>query len=80
MDWKWDGGNACRSRAAPMNSGQVQPSRAQLAAFFKLPDHCKTHGVQGSDNTIQPWRVASDGSVHNATECSASGADFVHVR
>jgi hypothetical protein len=38
-----------------------------LAAFFKVPpDHYKTHGVQGSDNTIQPWRIAGDGSVHNA--------------
>jgi hypothetical protein len=45
----------------------VQPSRAELATFFKVPpDHYKTHGVQGSDNTIQPWRVAGDGSVHNA--------------
>jgi hypothetical protein len=37
------------------------------SAFFKVPpDHYKTHGVQGSENTIQPWRVAGDGSVHNA--------------
>jgi sulfane dehydrogenase subunit SoxC len=67
MDWKWDGSECVLQSRCTDELGQVQPSRAQLAAFFKVPvDHYKTHGVQGSDNTIQPWRVAADGSVHNA--------------
>jgi sulfane dehydrogenase subunit SoxC len=67
MEWKWDGRECELQSRCTDELGQVQPSRAQLAAFFKVPaDHYKTHGVEGSDNTIQPWRVASDGSVHNA--------------
>ena len=67
MEWKWDGQECVLQSRCTDELGQVQPSRAQLAAFFKEPpDHYKTHGVQGSDNTIQPWRVAGDGSVHNA--------------
>ena len=67
MDWKWDGRECVLQSRCTDELGQVQPSRAELAAFFKVPpDHYKTHGVQGSDNTIQPWRVAGDGSVHNA--------------
>ncbi len=67
MDWKWDGRECILQSRCTDELGQVQPSRAELAAFFKVPpDYYKTHGVQGSDNTIQPWRVTSDGSVHNA--------------
>ena len=40
--------------------GQVQPTRAQVTEFFNVDR------VPGQDNSIQPWRVASDGSVHNA--------------
>jgi sulfane dehydrogenase subunit SoxC len=67
MDWKWDGKEAMLQSRCTDELGQVQPTRAQLAKFFNVsPDHYKTHNVQGADNTIQPWRVASDGSVHNA--------------
>ncbi len=67
MEWKWDGRECVLQSRCTDELGQVQPSRAELANFFKVsPDYYKTHGTQGSDNTIQPWRVASDGSVHNA--------------
>ena len=67
MDWKWDGRECVLQSRCTDELGQVQPSRAELAKFFKVsPDYYKTHGTQGSDNTIQPWRVASDGSVSNA--------------
>jgi len=67
MDWKWEGQECVLQSRCIDELGQVQPSRAQLAKFFNVaPDYYHTHGVQGSDNTIQPWRVASDGSVHNA--------------
>jgi sulfane dehydrogenase subunit SoxC len=67
MNWKWDGKECVIQSRCTDELGQVQPTRAQVAKFFDVPvDHYKTHGVQGSDNTIQPWRVAGDGSVHNA--------------
>jgi sulfane dehydrogenase subunit SoxC len=67
MDWKWDGKECVLQSRCIDELGQVQPSRAQLAKFFNVPvDYYHTHGVQGTDNTIQPWRVAGDGSVHNA--------------
>jgi hypothetical protein len=46
--------------------GQVQPTRAQVAKVFNVPaDYYHDHGVQGSDNTIVPWKIAADGSVSN---------------
>jgi len=38
--------------------------RAQVATFWNVPLD-PSYSVPGLDNTIQPWRVASDGSVHN---------------
>ena len=59
--------SACSSRAASMNWARCNRRAAELAKFFNVaPDYYKTHGTQGTDNTIQPWRVASDGTVHNA--------------
>ena len=67
MDWKWEGQERVLQSRCTDELGQVQPTRAQLAKHFNVaPDYYHTHGVQGSDNTIQPWRVAGDGSVHNA--------------
>jgi sulfane dehydrogenase subunit SoxC len=67
MAWKWDGQECVLMSRCIDELGQVQPTRSQLAQHFhEPPDYYKTHGVQGSDNMIQPWRVASDGSVHNA--------------
>jgi hypothetical protein len=58
MDWKWDGRECVLQSRCTDELGQVQPSRAELAKFFKVPpEHYKTHGVQGSENTIQPWRA-----------------------
>jgi sulfane dehydrogenase subunit SoxC len=67
MAWKWDGQECVLMSRCIDEIGQVQPTRAQMAQHFhEPPDWYKTHGVQGSDNMIQPWRIASDGSVHNA--------------
>ncbi len=67
MDWKWDGQECVIQSRCIDELGQVQPSQAELAKFFNVSaDYYKTHGTQGSDNRIQPWRVASDGIVHNA--------------
>ena len=67
VDWKWDGQECVIMSRCIDDLGQVQPTQAELAKFFNVePDYYKTHGTQGADNRIQPWRVASDGTVHNA--------------
>jgi len=62
--WNWDGKECVLQSRCTDELGTVQPTRAQVAKFFNLPlDKVR---VPGADNTVQPWRVASDGSVHNA--------------
>ena len=53
----------CMSRCTD-ELGTVQPTRAEIAKYFNKPLDANFR-VPGADNTIQPWRVASDGSVHN---------------
>jgi sulfane dehydrogenase subunit SoxC len=62
--WNWDGKETELLSRCTDELGQVQPSRAQVAAFWNVPLD-PSYSVPGLDNTIQPWRVASDGSVHN---------------
>lgn len=65
FDWNWDGKECELQSRCTDDVGQVQPSRAQALAFWSTPTE-KATSVKGQDNSIQPWRVASDGSVHNA--------------
>ena len=58
--WNWDGKETELLSRCTDELGQVQPSRAQVTKFFNV------NRVPGQDNSIQPWRVASDGSIHNA--------------
>ncbi|MXW69622.1 MAG: sulfite dehydrogenase [Gammaproteobacteria bacterium] len=65
MNWTWDG-NACELQSRCTDElGQIQPSRAQVAAFWNQPPDQPVR-VKGQDNSIQPWRIDADGSVHNA--------------
>ncbi len=65
MNWTW-GGNACELQSRCTDElGQIQPSRAQVAAFWNQPPDQPVR-VKGQDNSIQPWRIDADGSVHNA--------------
>src|SRR5215470_15608204 len=67
MNWKWEGQECVIMSRCIDELGQIQPTKAQVAkAFNQPPDYYHDHGVQGSDNTIVPWRVVGDGSVHNA--------------
>jgi sulfane dehydrogenase subunit SoxC len=67
MNWKWDGQECVLQSRCTDEIGQVQPTRADAAKTFNVAaDYYKTHGLPGSDNLVQPWRVATDGSVHNA--------------
>jgi len=54
FDWTWDGSEAVLRSRCTDEVGQVQPDRREVGR------------VRGLDNSIQPWRIASDGSVHNA--------------
>ena len=43
--------------------GTVQPTRADVAKYWnEPPDKVR---IRGADNSVQPWKVASDGSVTN---------------
>ena len=62
--WNWDGQETELLSRCTDEIGQVQPLEAQVAEHFDASDD-PSFRVPGLDNTIQTWRVASDGSVHN---------------
>jgi sulfane dehydrogenase subunit SoxC len=62
--WKWEGTESVLMSRCTDEVGTVQPTRAQVAEFFKVPLDSKFN-VRGADNTVQPWIVAGDGSVKN---------------
>jgi sulfane dehydrogenase subunit SoxC len=65
FEWNWDG-SPCELQSRCIDEiGQVQPSRAQAAEFWNQPPD-QAPRVRGQDNSIQPWRVDGDGSIHNA--------------
>jgi sulfane dehydrogenase subunit SoxC len=61
--WKWDGKECVLMSRCTDEVGTVQPTRAEVAAYWHEPAD-KSH-VRGADNSVQPWRIASDGSIHN---------------
>jgi sulfane dehydrogenase subunit SoxC len=65
FNWTWDGQEAELLSRCTDELGQVQPTRAQVREFWNVPPD-QRFSVKGQDNSIQPWRIASDGSVHNA--------------
>jgi sulfane dehydrogenase subunit SoxC len=62
--WNWDGTETELLSRATDELGQVQPTRAQIAKYWNVPLD-PDYRVPGLDNSIQPWRVARDGSVTN---------------
>jgi sulfane dehydrogenase subunit SoxC len=62
--WNWDGQEAEIQSRCTDELGQVQPSRAQVAKHWNKPLDA-SFSVPGLDNTIQPWKIAKDGSVTN---------------
>jgi len=65
FQWNWDGQETELLSRCTDEMGQVQPTRAQVAAFFNVPRD-PGYRVPGMDNSIQPWRIARDGTIHNA--------------
>jgi sulfane dehydrogenase subunit SoxC len=65
FDWVWDGEEAVLMSRCTDDQGDVQPSMAQLYRNWGITELEKpsrsTHF-----NAIQPWKVARDGSVHDA--------------
>jgi sulfane dehydrogenase subunit SoxC len=64
LQWNWDGKETELMSRCTDELGQVQPSRAQVAKHWNVPLD-PSYSVPGLDNTIQPWRITSDGSVRN---------------
>jgi sulfane dehydrogenase subunit SoxC len=64
LHWKWDGKECELQSRCTDDLGTVQPTRAEAAKFFNKP-LTKDYRVPGADNTIMPWKIASDGSVLN---------------
>ena len=64
LQWNWDGQETELLSRCTDEIGQVQPLVAQVAEHFDASDD-PSFRVPGLDNTVQTWRVASDGSVHN---------------
>jgi len=59
MNWKWDGKECVLQSRCTDDVGQVQPTREQIAKYMERPNGA------GLDNTIMPWKIASDGTVRN---------------
>jgi sulfane dehydrogenase subunit SoxC len=59
LGWKWDGSEAVLQSRCTDEHGDVQPALADLVKA--RGDHWGYHF-----NPIQSWKVAADGSVHNA--------------
>ena len=67
FDWAWNGEEAVIASRCTDDQGDVQPSIAELYKNWGIPDEEAKKLVRGSHyNAMQPWRVAGDGSVHNA--------------
>ena len=64
FNWEWDGQECELQSRCTDELGSVQPSRAQITEYWA--QRGQPARLKGQDNSIQPWRVESDGSVHNA--------------
>jgi sulfane dehydrogenase subunit SoxC len=69
LDWAWDGQEAMLMSRTTDETGDVQPSLAELTqhwgmqlADWKKPDRPRAIHM----NAIQPWKVARDGSITDA--------------
>jgi sulfane dehydrogenase subunit SoxC len=68
--WEWDGQETVLQSRCTDDTGEVQPTVAEVANFWRVePSFFQTtETVVGHFNAIQPWKVNRDGSVQNAME------------
>jgi len=68
FDWNWDGQEAVIQSRCTDDQGEVQPSLAELNKNWGITEESHTQMKSRAIhiNAIQPWRVARDGSVHDA--------------
>ena len=62
--WNWDGGEHVIMSRVTDDIGHKQPTREEAAKAEGQPYTPKFRPIQ-NDNTIMPWKIASDGSVTN---------------
>jgi sulfane dehydrogenase subunit SoxC len=67
FDWAWSGEEAVIMSRCTDELGEVQPSRAELYQYWSISEEeSKKPAPVYHFNGIQPWRIASDGSIHDA--------------
>ena len=67
FDWAWDGEEAMLVSRCTDDQGDVQPSRAELYRNWGVPEQDAQKAVRTTHfNAMQPWKVARDGSIHDA--------------
>jgi sulfane dehydrogenase subunit SoxC len=67
FDWAWNGDEAVIVSRCTDDQGDVQPSVAELYKNWGITGEEAKKAVRTTHFTaMQPWRVARDGSVHNA--------------
>jgi len=67
FDWAWDGQEATLMSRCTDELGEVQPSRVELYKNWGFSEEESKKPARAiHTNAMQPWRVASNGSVHNA--------------
>lgn len=64
LPWKWDGTETVIMSRCTDEVGTVQPTRAEIAKYWNVPNDANLQ-IKGLDNSVFPWRVASDGTIHN---------------
>ena len=64
LPWKWDGTEAVLMSRCTDEVGTRQPTRAEIAKYWNVPNDANLQ-IKGLDNSVFPWRVASDGTIHN---------------
>jgi sulfane dehydrogenase subunit SoxC len=68
FDWAWDGQEAVIMSRCTDELNEVQPSREELYRNWGITEAEMKKPARGAihTNMMQPWKVASDGSVHDA--------------
>jgi sulfane dehydrogenase subunit SoxC len=67
FDWAWDGQEAVIQSRCTDDQGEVQPSVAELYKDWGIAGEEAKKAVRTTHfNAMQPWKVASDGSISNA--------------